>query len=221
MIDVEALDRSLTGLFPEVLGVRFLEAAPERLRARLRVRDDLCTVPGIMHGGAIMAFADTLGGVATALNLPDGAGTTTIESKTNFLAAARAGTTIEGECTPLHRGRRTMVWQTRVTSADGKLLALVTQTQAVLERAKEPMEVMTSLFAGKSAEAQERLLAVLERGGAAVYRALAASASSDEARTELLRAAEREDANAEAMDRIVVDEPDRRRSPRSRETPER
>jgi uncharacterized protein (TIGR00369 family) len=87
-----------------------------------------------MHGGAIMALADTLGGVATALNLQAGAGTTTIESKTNFFAAGRPGETVRAECTPLHRGRRTMVWQTRVTGPDGKLLALVTQTQLVLEQ---------------------------------------------------------------------------------------
>jgi uncharacterized protein (TIGR00369 family) len=97
------------------------------------VRDDLCTTMSVGHGGALMAFADTLGAVATSVNLPDGAGTTTLESKTNFFAPARAGTTISGECTPLHRGRRTMVWQTRITNADGRLLALVTQTQMVME----------------------------------------------------------------------------------------
>jgi uncharacterized protein (TIGR00369 family) len=116
-----------------VLGLRFIEAAPERVVAELTVREELCTTPGIMHGGAIMAFADTLGGSATSLNLPPGAGTTTIESKTNFFAPARTGETIRGECVALHRGRRTMVWQTRVTSADGRLLAMVTQTQMVLE----------------------------------------------------------------------------------------
>jgi uncharacterized protein (TIGR00369 family) len=96
------------------------------------VRDDLCTVPGVLHGGAIMAFADTLGAVATVLNLPAGAGTTTIESKTNFMAAGRAGTTVTGVTTPLHKGKSTMVWQTRVTNAEGKLAAVVTQTQMVL-----------------------------------------------------------------------------------------
>jgi uncharacterized protein (TIGR00369 family) len=92
----------------------------------------LCTRPAVLHGGAIMAFADTLGAAATILNLPEGAGTTTIESKTNFIAAAPEGTRIKGEATPLHRGRRTMVWQTRVTTAEGKLVAVVTQTQLVL-----------------------------------------------------------------------------------------
>ena len=122
--------------FAKLLGIQFLSATPERVTAELVVRDDLCTRPAVLHGGAIMAFADTLGGSATALNLPDGAGTTTIESKTNFLAPAPAGTKVIGECVPLHRGRRTMVWQTRVTSEDGRLIAVVTQTQLVLELAR-------------------------------------------------------------------------------------
>ena len=133
MDDVEKLNRYAATLFAGVLGVRFVEAAAERVVAELTVREELCTTPGIMHGGAIMAFADTLGGSATSLNLPPGAGTTTIESKTNFFAPARTGETIRGECVALHRGRRTMVWQTRLTNVGGRLLALVTQTQMVLE----------------------------------------------------------------------------------------
>ena len=132
-IDLATLQRRMQGLFPEVLGVRFVEATAELVRGELTVRDDLCTVPGIMHGGAIMAFADTLGAVGTVLNLPPGAGTTTIESKTNFFAAAPTGAVLTGACTPLHRGRRTMVWQTRMTLPGDKLVALVTQTQMVLE----------------------------------------------------------------------------------------
>jgi 1,4-dihydroxy-2-naphthoyl-CoA hydrolase len=122
--------------FAKLLGIQFLSAAPERVTAELVVRDDLCTRPAVLHGGAIMAFADTLGGCATALNLPEGAGTTTVESKTNFLAPAPVGTKVIGECMPLHRGKRTMVWQTRVTSEDGRLIAMVTQTQLVLEPAR-------------------------------------------------------------------------------------
>jgi uncharacterized protein (TIGR00369 family) len=129
---VAAMQEGMNGLFPDLLGIQFVEASPEGVKAELTVREDLCTVPGIMHGGAIMGFADTLGAVATVLNLPQGAGTTTIESKTNFFAPAPTGTTITGECTPLHRGKRTMVWQTRVTVGD-KLVALITQTQMVLE----------------------------------------------------------------------------------------
>ena len=116
----------------KLLGVEFVSAAPEKVVARLKVREDLCTIPAVLHGGAVMAFADSLGGAATILNLKEGAWTTTIESKTNFLASAPAGTTVTGECTPVHRGKRTMVWQTRVTTAEGKLVALVTQTQMVL-----------------------------------------------------------------------------------------
>ncbi len=119
--------------FADLLGIRILNAAPERLTAEMLVRENLCTVPAVLHGGAVMAFADSLGGYATMLNLPEGASTTTIESKTNFFAPAPAGMTITGECAPLHRGRRTMVWQTRITNSQGRLLALVTQTQMVLE----------------------------------------------------------------------------------------
>jgi 1,4-dihydroxy-2-naphthoyl-CoA hydrolase len=119
--------------FMRWLGLRFLSAAPERITAEMMVRDELCNGSGILHGGALMAFADTLGACATVLNLPEGARTTTIESKTNFLAPAPAGTKVIGESLPLHRGRRTMVWQTRITSEDGHLIAVVTQTQLVIE----------------------------------------------------------------------------------------
>ena len=118
--------------FAELLGIRFITAAPERVVAEMTVRDDLCTVPAVLHGGAIMAFADTLGAMGTIVNLPQGAGTTTIESKTNFVAPAPAGTRVTGEATPIHRGRRTMIWQTRVSTAEGRLIALVIQTQLVL-----------------------------------------------------------------------------------------
>jgi 1,4-dihydroxy-2-naphthoyl-CoA hydrolase len=120
--------------FAKLLGIKFLTATPESVTAEMTVREDLCTRPAILHGGAVMSLADTLGACATSLNLRDGASTTTIESKTNFLAPAPVRTTVRAECTPIHRGRRTMVWQTRITSAQGKLLAIVTQTQMVLER---------------------------------------------------------------------------------------
>ena len=118
--------------FAELMGIEFTHAAPDRVVAELPVRAELCTRPAVLHGGAIMAFADTLGATGTILNLPEGAGTTTIESKTNFIAAAPVGTRVTAEATPLHRGRRTMVWQTRITTAEGRLVALVTQTQLVL-----------------------------------------------------------------------------------------
>jgi 1,4-dihydroxy-2-naphthoyl-CoA hydrolase len=119
-------------LLPGTLGMEFLEITRERVRAKLTVAKGLCTVGDILHGGAIMAFADSLGATGTVANLPAGAGTTTIESKTNFLRAAPLGTSVIGESTPLHLGRTTMVWQTRITSEDGKLIAMVTQTQMVL-----------------------------------------------------------------------------------------
>jgi uncharacterized protein (TIGR00369 family) len=197
---LETLQARGKGLFGSALGVRFLEATPERVTAELLVRDDVCTTPGIMHGGAIMALADELGGTATGLNLPPGAGTTTIESKTNFFAPGRAGETVRAECVALHRGRRTMVWQTRVTSPDGRLLALVTQTQIVLEATRTPRQTMASLFEGKSRDEQMALLAQLERGGAAVYRALAAAESDVAVRAELLAAAVNEEENAAAME---------------------
>jgi uncharacterized protein (TIGR00369 family) len=124
--------------FAELLSIRVLTAAPERLTAQMIVRDDLCTLPAVLHGGAVMAFADSLGAYATMINLPEGATTTTIESKTNFLAPAPVGSTVTGECAALHRGRRTMVWQTRITNAEGRLLAIVTQTQMVLEPSAPP-----------------------------------------------------------------------------------
>lgn len=122
--------------FSKLLGIKFLSAAPERLTAEMLVREDLCTTPAIAHGGAIMAFADTLGAFATVVNLSEGLSTTTIESKTNFFAPGKVGTKLLGECTALHRGKRTMAWQTRITNEEGRLIAVVTQTQMVLEPRK-------------------------------------------------------------------------------------
>ena len=119
--------------FAELMGVEVVEASKERVVGRLTVRENLCTAGHILHGGAYMAFADTLGAVAGFLNLAPGARTTTLESKTNFLGGAKLGETITGESTPLHIGRRSSVWQTRITSAEGRLLALVIQTQMTLE----------------------------------------------------------------------------------------
>jgi len=133
---MNALDRLNGDMLPfaRLIGMTFVDAAPERVVAELTIRDDLCTRPAVAHGGVLMAFADTLGAAATILNLPEGAATTTIESKTNFLAAAPVGTRILGEVTPLHRGRTTMVWQTRISTESGRLVASVVQTQLVLPR---------------------------------------------------------------------------------------
>lgn len=126
------LQERISPFFPGTLGVRLTASTPERVTAELYIRDELCTVPGTCHGGVLMAFADTLGEVGTVLNIPAEAGTTTIESKTNFFGPGVARTTITGECVPLHRGRRTQTWQTSIRSPEGKLLAQVTQTQMVL-----------------------------------------------------------------------------------------
>ena len=115
-----------------LMGVKFIEAEKDRVVATMVVRQDLCTMNNIIHGGSIMALADTVGAAATVINLPEGAGTTTIESKTNFVGPAQVGTTIKATATPIHRGRRTQVWQTRVETEAGKLVAVVTQTQMVL-----------------------------------------------------------------------------------------
>jgi uncharacterized protein (TIGR00369 family) len=126
MIDVNIMP------FAKLMGVTIIEARAEGVIAELLVREDLCTTNSILHGGAVMAFADSVGAVATLLNLPPGANTTTIESKTNFVAALRAGETARAECSPVHIGRTTMVWQTRILRPNGKLCAIVTQTQMIL-----------------------------------------------------------------------------------------
>src|ERR1700733_11667480 len=119
--------------FATLKGVTFIEAEPDRVVARMLVRPDLCTAGQTIHGGAIMAFADSVGAAATVINLPaEAKGTTTLESKTNFIRGAGEGTTLIATATPIHRGRRTQVWQTRLETEDGKLVAVVTQTQMVL-----------------------------------------------------------------------------------------
>jgi uncharacterized protein (TIGR00369 family) len=114
------------------LGIEILDATKEKVTGRLLVRPEICTSGHILHGGAIMAFADTLGATGAFLNLPEGAGTTTIESKTNFISGAKVGSTVTAESTPNHVGRRTSVWTTRIMREDGKLVAIVTQSQIVL-----------------------------------------------------------------------------------------
>jgi len=133
MHDLESLQTLLAPLFPGLMGVRLVEVTPERVVATLQVRPDLCTSGGILHGGAAMAFADTLGAVGTVINLAAGKRTTTTDSSTKFIAGARVDTVVTGECLALHRGRTTQVWQTSIRTADGKLCAVVTQTQLVLD----------------------------------------------------------------------------------------
>ncbi len=119
--------------FSDLMGVEITHRDKARVVGRLLVREDLCTAGGILHGGAYMAFADALGAIGAVMNLAEGTRTTTLESKTNFLGAARVGQTVTGEATPLHVGRRSSVWQTKITNDEGRLLALVTQTQMTLE----------------------------------------------------------------------------------------
>ena len=133
MMDTSQLQSLLQPLFPGLMGVRLLDVAPDRVRAEMAVRPDLCTAGGILHGGACMAFADTLGAVGTIVNLPAGKSTTTTDSSTKFIAAARVGSTVRAECVALHRGRTTQVWQTSITNEAGKLCAVVTQTQLVID----------------------------------------------------------------------------------------
>ena len=130
-MDALALVKERMLPFATLLGIEFVSVSPERIVAELTVREDLCTHPAVLHGGAIMAFADTLGAVGTVVNLPEGAGTTTLESKTNFIAPAPVGTRVIGESIPVHRGKRTMIWQTRISTPEGRLVALTTQTQLV------------------------------------------------------------------------------------------
>lgn len=130
---IESIQHLLEPLFPGLMGVRLVEVAPERVVAELAVRPDLCTAGGILHGGASMAFADTLGAIGTIVNMPQGKRTTTTDSSTKFVGAAPVGSTVIGECVALHRGRTTMVWQTSIRSRDGKLCAVVTQTQLLLD----------------------------------------------------------------------------------------
>jgi uncharacterized protein (TIGR00369 family) len=132
-MDLDQLQLLLRPLFPGLMGVQLTEATPERVVATMLVRPDLCTAGGILHGGAHMAFADTLGAVGTILNLPKGKRTTTTDSSTKFIGGARVDTTVTGESVALHRGRTTMVWQTSIRNAEGKLCSVVTQTQLVLE----------------------------------------------------------------------------------------
>ena len=133
MLDIATIQQMLDPVFPGLMGVKLTELAPDRVVATMLVRPDLCTSGGILHGGAYMAFADTLGAVGTVLNLAAGKRTTTTDSSTKFIASAKVGTLATAECVALHRGRSTMVWQTLVRNADGKLCAVVTQTQLVID----------------------------------------------------------------------------------------
>jgi 1,4-dihydroxy-2-naphthoyl-CoA hydrolase len=119
----------------QLMGMTMTHVSRDRVTAEMPVTDKLTNRNNVLHGGALMALADNLGGTAAVANLPPGASTATIESKTNFFASIPVGDVARAECTPLHRGRTTTVWQTRVTRRDGKLAAIVTQTQLVMTKA--------------------------------------------------------------------------------------
>ena len=135
-MDLGTLQNYLAPYFPGLMDIRLTVVEPERVVAEMTVRKDLCTPGDILHGGAYMAFADTLGAVGTVINLPAGKRTTTTDSSTKFMAGAKLNTVVTGISVALHRGRSTMVWQTSITNESGKLCAVVTQTQLVLEAAK-------------------------------------------------------------------------------------
>jgi uncharacterized protein (TIGR00369 family) len=132
------LDPNLQPPFAEFMGMKITHLSKDKVEAEMPMREELNNRLGMMHGGAIMAFADNLGGTAASANLTAGERTATIESKTNFFAPIPVGDVARAECTPLHRGRTTMVWQTKITRNDGRLCALITQTQIVIpdERSK-------------------------------------------------------------------------------------
>ncbi len=132
MLNAAAVQAMLDPVFPGLMGIRLTSVAPERITAEMVVRENLCTSGGILHGGAYMAFADTLGAVGTVVNLGEGQRTTTTDSSTKFIAGAKVGSTVTGESVALHRGRTTHVWQTMIRNDQGKLCAVVTQTQLIM-----------------------------------------------------------------------------------------
>ncbi|HSR79330.1 MAG TPA: PaaI family thioesterase [Hyphomicrobiaceae bacterium] len=132
MPTAQEMQEMFASLLPGLMGIEVEEATPEKVVATMLVRPDLCTVGNVLHGGAFMAFADTIGAIGTVLNLAPGTRTATLESKTNFVGAAPVNTRVRAQATPLHRGKTTQVWQTMIRSEAGKLCAVVTQTQMVL-----------------------------------------------------------------------------------------
>ena len=204
MDQIAQLQQLVGTMFTKNLDLKIIEATPDRVVAETTVTDDMCTTGRMMHGGAVMTMADFLGAAGTFLNLPAGAGTTTLESKTNFISAAQSGTKVTAVCEPVHKGKSTMVWRTTIRRADGKTVAIVTQTQMVLQSGSsapaEPMQVLTGMFAGKSLEDQKKLLAQLERAGAALYQTFAAQEPDEVKKKALLVAAQREVDNAVVLE---------------------
>lgn len=132
-MDVAVVQKLVDSIFPGLMGVRITVAEPDRIVGEMTVRPDLCTSGGTLHGGAYMAFADTLGAIGTVVNLAPGKRTTTTDSSTKFMTGAKVNTLATGESTPLHKGRTTQVWQTLIRNDQGKLCAVVTQTQLIMD----------------------------------------------------------------------------------------
>ncbi len=131
-LDLPSLQKFIQPMLPGLLGVRLIEATAARVRAEMTVRPELCTTGHVLHGGSHMALADTLGAIGTVLNLRPGQRTVTTDSSTKFIAGAAEGSVVTAEAVALHRGRSTQVWQTTIRNAEGRLCAVVTQTQLVL-----------------------------------------------------------------------------------------
>lgn len=197
---VARMQSMLDTMFPKVLGLKLTEVSPDRIRAELPVTPDICTTGNTLHGGAVMTMADFMGAAGTFLNLPPGASTTTIESKTNFIGSATVGQRVDATCEPVHKGKSTQVWRTTLNREDGRTIAIVTQTQMVLAAAPSNQDLLTSLFQGKSLAEQKAILAQLERAGAGLYRVFAAQETDEAKKAELLRAAEKEEENAKTLE---------------------
>ena len=132
-ITIEQFQAVVDSMFPGLMGVQLTAVALDKISATMRVRPDMCTSGKTLHGGAFMAFADTLGAIGTVANLGPGKRTVTTDSNTHFIGSAPVDTTVTGESVALHRGRTTQVWQTTVRAESGKVCAVVVQTQIVLD----------------------------------------------------------------------------------------
>jgi uncharacterized protein (TIGR00369 family) len=198
--NIDWINWALNQMYPKNLGMTITSATTDRITAELTVTDDICTTGRTLHGGAAMTMADFLGAAATFLNIPPGDLTTTLESKTNFIGTAKVGEKVLATCDPVHKGRSTQVWRTTLTREDGKVIAIVTQTQMVLQGPKTEQQLLADLFAGKSLEEQKALLAQLERAGAGLYQAFASQETDPERKKALLAAAQREVDNAVVLE---------------------
>ncbi len=197
---IKFINQALNVMYPKGLGMTITSAEVDRVTAELTVTDDICTTGRTLHGGAAMTMADFLGASGTFLNIPQGATTTTIESKTNFIGSARVGEKVLATCEPVHKGKSTQVWRTTLTREDGRTIAVVTQTQMVLQGPTTEQQLLADLFAGKNLEEQKALLSQLERAGAGLYQAFASQETDPARKQALLDAAQREIDNAVVLE---------------------